>query len=196
MIYFRVTGHMPSTTARRDILGPFARFVAACLRLARAPVTENDPDRTGLAVQLINDIDRMRRKSRLIRDFRRILGPLRETDVTGSISALGHLIEDGKAEVMCIGPGDDTPVRASALIEFPDVGRLCFFVAPDQRWTTSVKPYPRARIVALAEMLHAVNGPDRDARMRMRRKRSVQTIGEPGALRGSNRSPLSPVMAG
>jgi hypothetical protein len=176
--YLQATGQMPPTTARSDMLGPFARFVAACLRPARASVTDNDPDRTGIAVQLINDIDRLRRKRKLARNFRRILGPLREADTTGCISMLGRIVEDGKAEVMRLQPGDDTPIQKSALIEFLDVGRLCFFVASGHWWTTSVKPYPRARIMTLAEKLHAVNGPNRDARMRTRRNRSVRTIGK------------------
>jgi hypothetical protein len=182
LTYFETTERMPPTTARRDILGPFARFVADCLLLARAPVTDNDPDRTGLAVQLINDLDRLRRKGKLVRDFRRILGPLREADTTVSISALGRLIEDGKAEAVRVQPDDDTPFRKSALIEFPDVGRLCFFVAPGHWWTVGVKPYPRTRIMALAANLYAINAPERGARTRMRRNRSLRAIGKPAVI--------------
>jgi hypothetical protein len=191
VLYCNATGRMPPTTARRDMLGPFARIVAACLCLLRAPVSDNDPDRTGLAVQLINDLDRARRKDKLVGDFRRILGPLREADRSGTISAVGRLIEDGKAIVVCVQPGneaDDLPEQ-TALVEFEDVGKLAFFIPPSRCRTVAVKSRPRARIVRLAQGIHAINAPDQAARVR--RKRASEERARNGPR--SDASPLSQV---
>jgi hypothetical protein len=188
--YYAATGRMPPNTARRDMLGPFARMVAECLRLTRVPVSEIDPHRTALAVQLINDIDRARRKRKLVQDFRRILGPLREADPTGCISAVGRLVEGG-ADVVRAQPCDDTASlpEKPALIEFADVGTVAYCLNPDRCRTVAIKSHPRARIMRLAENLHAADAPNRGARQRRRRvisrtQDSPTSVGHP-ALRST-----------
>jgi hypothetical protein len=60
--YFEATGCMPPNTAQHFRPGPFARLAGECLRLLGAPTNDPDDDRTGLAVQLINDLDHERRR--------------------------------------------------------------------------------------------------------------------------------------
>jgi hypothetical protein len=61
--YFDATGRMPPNTAQHFRPGPFARLVGESLRLLRAPTMDPEDDRTGLAVQLINDLNRERRRT-------------------------------------------------------------------------------------------------------------------------------------
>jgi hypothetical protein len=133
-------------------------------------VTDKDPDRTALAVQLVNDVDHARRKGKLARDFRLILGPLRESDATGSISAVGRLVENNKADVIRAQPGNDNPgpLKRAALVEFADEGTLAFYLAPGHWRTVAIKPRPRARIVGLAKRFSNGKRSDRGARLRRR----------------------------
>jgi hypothetical protein len=158
LIWLRVafaeaTGQMPPRTARHDRAGPFARMVGECLRLARAPSTDLDDDREGLAVQLINDLDRKRRLDELIGKLRRILGPLRREDA--AITQIARLIEQGEAIVRRIprGAEDGAIPDQPSLIEFEEGGRLCFYLSPMEWRTLSIKPFPRASIMKVAEAL-------------------------------------------
>jgi hypothetical protein len=140
--------------------GPFARFVAQCLCIARAPVTSEDPDRTGLAVQLINDFGREARLSKLEDDWRRILGPVKKVD--WAISEIGQLVKRGEATVWRVATGTEPSIPdAPAIIEFEETGNLCFYVSQWLWRTIRVKPAPRARIMRIAERLHAATARER-----------------------------------
>jgi hypothetical protein len=164
--YAIATGRMPPNSARRDMGGPFARLFAECLRMVRAPATSEDPDRTGLAVQLINDFGQACRIAKLEADLRQILNPLRR--IHPAASELCRLIENGRAVIRRIPLGaDENPVPdVPALIEFEETGNLCFYVSQSQWRTIRVKPAPRARIMRLAEGLSAAAAPERRARQR------------------------------
>jgi hypothetical protein len=164
--YAITTCSIPPNSARRDMGGPFARFFAGCLRMARAPATNENPDRSGLAVQLINDFGRTCRIAKLEADFRRILAPLRR--IHPAASELCRLIENGRAVIMRVPlGGDENPVPdGPALIEFEETGNVCFYIPQSQWRTIRVKPAPRARIMRLAEGLSAAQAPERHARQR------------------------------
>jgi hypothetical protein len=143
---------MPRRTAQHFGPGPFARFIGECLRLVRAPTPNPDDDRVGLAVQLINDIDREHKLNELTSKFRRLLAPLCQYE---AVSIVGRLIERGKADARRI-PSGTTEIEGDgrpALFEFADAGSLCFYASAVLWRTIRVKPRPRARIVRLAEDL-------------------------------------------
>ena len=154
--YRDATDRMPPNTAHHDTPGPFARMVGECLRLARVPTTNTDDDRVGLAVQLINDFDRERKLDELIGKWRRILDPLWHNDT--AMTRVPRLIEEGKALVRRIPHGADEGAIADqpSLIEFEETGTLCFYLSPGERRTVSIKPFPRARIMRIAEALYAL----------------------------------------
>ena len=148
--YCDATGGRSGNTARRDILGPFARFFAECLELARTRTTVNDPDRAGLAVQLINDFAAEIRKSKLIDELRQLLKPWWQQYL--AVSELARMIENGQAAVRHVAVGMDAAPApdAPALIEFEETGNLCFYVSPRLAETIHVEPASRARIMVLA----------------------------------------------
>jgi hypothetical protein len=168
--YCDATDRMPPNTAHHYRPGPFARMIGECLRLARVPTTNTDDDRVGLAVQLINDFDRERRLDELIRKWRRILDPLWHDDA--AMTQVPRLIEAGKAVVRRISRGADDGAIADqpSLIEFEETGTLCFYLSPKERRTLSIKPFPRARIMQIAEALFAATSKKRlPARRRQKR---------------------------
>ena len=127
-------------------------MVAGCLRLARAPTVDPYDDRTGLAVQVINDLDRKRRLEKLSNDWRRLLERFWHYE---AVAGVGRLIEEGKADVRRVSTGteqidgDGRP----ALFEIEDAGTLCFYLSAKQSQTIAIKPYPRAAIMRIAERL-------------------------------------------
>jgi hypothetical protein len=163
--YRGATGCMPPNTAQHDRPGPFARMVAECLRLARAPSSDPDDDRTGLAVQLINDLDRERRRDGDIRNWRRILRPLRLKYAV--VDDIAGLVEQGQVDVKSMLPGMDEDPDAffcpPALIEFKETGTICFYLL-HLRQTIRIKPFPRARIMEIANRLRSMATRERGAR--------------------------------
>jgi hypothetical protein len=157
--YLGATGQMPPVTAHHDVPGPFARFVAACLHLVRAPVSDLDHDCLGLAVQLVNDIERQRKLERATRSLRRLLEPLCQFQ---PVSIVGRLIERGKANVRRIPSGSVEIEREgrAALFEFGDSESLCFAASAKLRRTIRLRPRPRARIMRLALMLQKADRND------------------------------------
>jgi hypothetical protein len=151
--YERATGRKPPTTARLDMLGPFGRFLAECLSMARAPVTHRDPHRTGLAAQLMNDFARKCRRAELEAEWHQVLQPL--VDASQAVAEVAALIEDGTAKVRSVAPGEDKFVIADgpALIEFQETGTLCFYLSPTQRRTIPLEAAKRTRIMQLADRL-------------------------------------------
>lgn len=148
--YVSATGSMPPRTAHHDTPGPFARMVAACLRLARVPTAGPNDDLIGLAVQLINDMERARKLRELSDNWQRIIGPIRCHE---AVAGVVRLIEQGKAAVLHVPTGDDAHgvVAQPALIEFEETGTLCFYLSPSQWRTIAARPKPRARIMQLAD---------------------------------------------
>jgi hypothetical protein len=158
VVYYDVTGRMPPLTARHGLAGPFARLVAECFGLARVPMKSDcDHDRQGLAVQLINDLAPRIRKSHATRQLRRILTPLR--DKCDLVNECRRLLELGEADVLRIPAGvDDGELpKRPAIIGFEGLGKICFWRPPFGYRTIAIKPYPRNRIMRLAERLGALN---------------------------------------
>jgi hypothetical protein len=159
--YSRATGRMPPNTGQHYRPGPFPRMVAECLRLARAPSSDPDDDRAGLAVQLINDLDRERRYANNVWDLRCILGPLRREYPV--IDCIVGLVEDGQADVRRIPrwAGADQVVGPPSLIEFEETGTICFYLRPEDHRTLAIEPFARARIMDIANSLKALATPRR-----------------------------------
>jgi hypothetical protein len=172
-VWAMTTDEMPALTAQHFHPGLFARFVAELSHLARVPIkaTSCDHDRRGLAVELITEIDRVRRKRRECEKLRRILRPLAVKYPL--VSEIGRLVENGDALVLHIPAGAEaaaTRPRKAALIEFGS-GTLCIY-APSKGWRTlAIKRYPRARIMHIADKLHRKNARKRRAPERRRRLR-------------------------
>jgi hypothetical protein len=161
-----VTGYTPPLAANYDRPGPFCRMIAAFLRLVRAPTTPEDFDCTTLAVRLLNNIASMRRRSSLMRKWRRILTPLRKQD--DLVHELGRMVELGKAKVLRApaGAGTCNHPEEAAIIEYLESGTLCFFLSPSQSKMIAVRPSPRARIMRIGELLDSMNRMERSARER------------------------------
>jgi hypothetical protein len=150
--YAAATGSAPARFARYNMAGPFVRLVGECLTLARAPTSDLDHDRLGLAVELVNDIERKLRQSRLTGQWHRLLEPILHIDAVAQVS---RLVEEGRVEVrrLSSGEADNYGGQRPALIEVAETGQLCFLASPKQWRTIKVKPGARARIMRLAESL-------------------------------------------
>jgi hypothetical protein len=154
--YADATECKPPLTAHHDVPGSFAHFAAACLRLMRVPGSDLDYDRLGLAVQLINDIQRQRKLEKIVGDWRRIIESISRHE---AIAYLGPLVEKGKVDICRVAGRDvlitsDTP---PTLLEFPDTGQLHFHVSAKIRATLTIKALPRSRIMDLAGSLYKIN---------------------------------------
>ena len=150
--YAEATGLMPPKYVHHDRPGPFAKMVAECLRLAGAPSHEPDDDRRGLSVQLINDIEKVRKRSELVAMWRRLIRPIRHHQVVVDVS---QRIEDGKAAIRRVpaGAGEDQTFSGPALIEFEGPGTLCFLLRANHWRTLKLPPDQRAEIMQLASRL-------------------------------------------
>jgi hypothetical protein len=134
--------------------------------------SEDDHDCRGLAVALINDLAPKLRRIEITRWLRRILAPLAAHYPI--VHELRRLLELGEAVALRVPAGADQgkAVGTPAIIEFQEVGTLCFYrplpvdrLPPDWQ-TIRIKHAPRARIMALAEVLADMNAADRRARER------------------------------
>jgi hypothetical protein len=153
-------------------------LVAELLRLARVPVPanhegEHDHDRQGLAVAIMNGFAAIRRR-RLTEDaLRQELQELRlKHDL---VDETRRQLELGKAKVKRVPAGaePDLDPREPAIIEFEDVGRICFYLPPFGWRTLAVKPFARDRIMRLAEQLAAQNVRSQRVRQRLQMRRAM-----------------------
>jgi hypothetical protein len=194
------TGREVTTTGRHDHHyreRSIVVLVAELLRLARVPVPvrnghEHDHDRQGLAVEIMNGLAAVRGR-RLTEDaLRQELQQLGwEHDL---IDEARRQLELGKATVVRVAAGaePDLDPREPAIVEFDEVGTICFYCPPFGWWTVAVKPFPRDRIMRLAEQLAEQNERTQHQRQRRRRARERRAANKPRRPRGRPRRQIAP----
>jgi hypothetical protein len=194
------TGRKVTTTGRHNYHyreRSVVIFVAELLGLARVPVPanhegEHDHDRHGLAVQIMNGLAAVRGR-RLTEDALR--QELQQLGVEYDLvdEARRHL-ELGNARVLRvpIGAEPDLDPREPAIIEFDDVGTICFYCPPFGWRTLAVEPFARDRIMRLAEQLAEQNSRAQHQRQRRRQARERRAANKPRRPRGRPRRQIAP----
>jgi hypothetical protein len=173
--WLHVTGTEPTLTARHNVVGPIAKFIAEILRLARVPIKgDHDHDRRGLAVETLNRLAAIRRRRQAERSLGRILKPLRMKD--GLVDQVQLLVVLGEADVLRVSAEADCihdPSRP-ALIEFQDAGTVCFYRSPFNSRTIAIKAFPRRRVMDIAARIARANAGKQQARVAAKRRRDAR----------------------